>query len=163
MPPKPVSKLDNNKHGKDDDDNFADSSLPVEKFWKTQKRGPRNFFSSCAKKVPFLATRSTRWQENALLELTNPSSPSWKPDNGNRGNIRRVEEEQWDAHLSLPWNSQPLPRGETKVFFRLLASLILIPRLSSRVSTFVEMLRAEREERPLPSLCHGIAIERFRK
>lgn len=43
------------------------------------------------------------------------------------------------------------------------ASLILIPRLSSRVSTFVEMLRAEREERPLPSLCHGIAIERFRK
>lgn len=150
MPPFACSNLFRSSIIITHDDNFGDSSFTrgkiLENAWWIIRADPRDFSSSsCAKKAPFLATRSTRWQENALLEFTpaNPSSPSWKPDNGNRGNIRRVEEEQWDAHLSLPWNSQPLPRGETKVFFRLLASLILIPRLSSRVSTFVEMLPAE--------------------
>lgn len=129
-------------------------------------RGEDFFHSSCKESSSsFLATRSTRWQENALFEFmpANPSSPSWKPDNGNRGNIRRVEEEQWRRASLPPPPFSTTSTGETKVFFRLPASLILIPRLSSRF--YVEMLRREgKRERNIPSsLCRSIAVERFRK
>lgn len=102
-------------------------------------------------------------RECAVRVYANPSSPSWKPDNGNRGNIRRVEEEQWRRASLPPPPFSTTSTGETKVFFRLPASLILIPRLSSRF--YVEMLRREgKRERNIPSsLCPSIAVERFRK
>lgn len=143
--------------------------------WETNKRedntrprsSRRGFFPLLVQRSSssFLATRSTRWQENALFEFmpANPSSPSWKPDNGNRGNIRRVEEEQWRRASLPPPPFSTTSTGETKVFFRLPASLILIPRLSSRF--YVEMLRREgKRERNIPSsLCRSIAVDRFRK